>query len=84
MRGQVRYSTFLANLFDGKHSLTKKYFVPLLFFFIGLACHGLFRIVGAEIATNGRLVESFPLLPIGCLLYALSIVVGLIIRIRCR
>ena len=83
IRGQVRNSTSLTNLLGGKHSLTRKYLVSLLFLFFGLACHAVFRITGAEIATNGKLVELLPLLPIGYLLYTLSITVGLVIKIRC-
>ena len=67
MRSQVRNSISSTNLFGGRHSLTRKYLVPLLFLFIGLACHAVFRIIGAKIAINGMLVESFPLLPIGYL-----------------
>ena len=70
------------NPVEGERSLPRKYLVPLLLLFLGLACHAAFRIIGAEIAPDGRLVEPFPLLPIGYLLYALSIIASLIIRIR--
>jgi len=59
-----------------------KYLVPLFLLLLGLACHAAFRIIGSEIASDGRLVEPFFLLPIGYLLYVLSIVTNLIIRIR--
>ena len=70
------------NPVEEKRCLSRKYLAPLLLLLLGLACHAAFRIIGAEIAPDGRLVEPFPLLPIGYLLYALSIIDSLIIRIR--
>ncbi|HIG56096.1 MAG TPA: DUF3955 domain-containing protein [Candidatus Latescibacteria bacterium] len=78
----MRNRTSSTNPVEGKRSLSRKYLVPLLLLLLGLACHAAFRIIGAEIAPDGRLVEPFPLLPIGYLLYALSIIASLIIRIR--
>ena len=78
----MRNITSGKNPVEGERSLPRKYLVPLLLLLLGLACHAAFRIMGAEIAPDGRLVEPFFLLPIGYLLYALSIIASLIIRIR--
>ena len=75
-RSLARFGVFLS------YSLSRTYLVPLLFLLLGLACHAAFGIIGAEIAPDGRLVEPFFLLPIGYLLYALSMIASLIIRIR--
>ena len=76
----MRNRTSSKNPVEGKRSLSRTYLVPLLFLLLGLACHAAFGIIGAEIAPDGRLVEPFFLLPIGYLLYALSIIASLIIR----
>ncbi len=78
----MRNRTSLTNTVEEKRNLTRKYLVPLLFLFLGLACHATFGIIGTEIAPDGRLVEPFFLLPIGYLLDALSIIAFLIIRIQ--
>ena len=78
----MRNKNSSTNPVEGKCCLLRKYLVPLLLLLLGLACHAAFRIIGAEIAPDGRLVELFFLLPIGYLLYALSIIASLIILIR--
>ena len=49
-------------------------FIAIATLLLGLACFGLFEVLGSSIAPDGRLQEPFALLPVGWALIVLGIV----------
>jgi hypothetical protein len=49
-------------------------FIAIAALLLGLACFGLFEVLGSSIAPDGRLHEPFALLPLGWALITLGIV----------
>jgi hypothetical protein len=49
-------------------------FIAFAALLLGLACFGLFEVLGSSIAPDGRLQEPFALLPLGWTLITLGIV----------
>jgi hypothetical protein len=58
----------------------KKYILALIFCIIGLGCLASYEIIGSYVASDGTLVESFFLIPIGFLLIVISIITGLVTK----
>ncbi|BFH62538.1 DUF3955 domain-containing protein [Paenibacillus azoreducens] len=58
-----------------------KYLPALLLFIVGIGCLIAHSIIGAKIGSDGILIEPFFLLPVGYLLAALGIIIGLTVGI---
>jgi len=62
----------------------KKYLLPIIICVLGVVSLGVFEIVGSYVDTNGVLHEPFALLPVGIILCALGLLLGLFVYIQSK
>lgn len=56
----------------------KKLIAPLILLILGFGCIAAFHLIGAEVTSDGQVIEPFFLNPIGVLLIVVGIVWGIV------
>lgn len=61
--------------------MKKIYLIPAVPFIIGIACFAAYSIIGSHVASDGTLIESFGLIPLGWLFTVIGIISAVILGI---
>ena len=62
--------------------MKKIYWIAIIPFVLGIGCFITYNVIGAEIATDGTLVEPFVLLPVGWGLIAIGLAGSIILSVK--
>jgi hypothetical protein len=60
----------------------KKYIFAIVLFLLGAGLLITFKLIGAEVAQDGTLIEPFWMVPLGYLLIVIAIVSTIVIKIK--
>jgi hypothetical protein len=60
----------------------KKYTFAIVLFLLGAGLLITFRLIGAEVAQDGTLIEPFWMVPLGYLLITIAVISAIVIKIK--